>query len=57
MLLTEYHQKRNEQCLQASLNQPHVTQEEMIEQTLRVIMQIPDESDHRSGVKPTAIPI
>jgi hypothetical protein len=43
MLLTEYHQKRNEQRLQANLNQPHVTQEEMIEQTLRVIRRAEDQ--------------
>lgn len=43
MPLTEYHQKRNERCLKENLNQPHVSREEMAEQTLRVIRRAEDQ--------------
>lgn len=43
MSLTEYHQTRNEQRLQGNRNQGHVTQEEMIEQTLRMMRREEDE--------------
>lgn len=43
MPLTKYHQQRNEQRLQENRNQRHVTQEEMVEQTLRLLRQEEDQ--------------
>lgn len=43
MPLTEDHQQRNEQRLQANRNQRHVTQEEMVEQTLKLLRQEEDQ--------------
>jgi|GEM_PF-2894502 len=43
MPLTEYHKQRNEQRLQENRNQRHVTQEEMVEQTLRMIRREEDQ--------------
>ena len=47
MQLTEYHQQRNKQCLQENSNQRHVTQEEAVEQTLRMIRREEDELYHQ----------
>ena len=43
MPLTEYHQQRNEQRLQENRNQRHVTRDEMVEQTLRMIRREEDQ--------------
>ena len=43
MPLTEYHQQRNEQRLQENRNQRHVTREEAVEQTLRLLRQQEDQ--------------
>lgn len=47
MPLTEYHQQRNEQRLQANRNQRHVTREEAVEQTLRLLRQQEDQLYHQ----------
>ena len=38
MELTEYHRKRNERALKSLSEQPHVTQQEAIEQTKRLML-------------------